>query len=581
MCQTVILPPVAQNCYAAPRVGRVEAAWGSRSLANESPERIGVAIAGLVLTLFACPDLLKAAFRTLQRVRPLMTQPIVNRTAGGIVELATDLSGSPYYSHDMAPVPLAGRRWSTRDMAVLWISMSACVPTYMLASGMIEEGMNWSQAILTIFLGNLIVLVPMILNAHAGTKYGIPFPVYCRSSFGILGANVPALLRALVACGWFGIQTWIGGWAIYKILLEFFPSWDQLGPLPWIEINAAKLGCFLFFWAINMLVIYNGIESIRLLLNIKAPLLITLGLVLLIWAYIRANGFGEMLGRPSAFAAGGAKAGEFWPFFFASLTANVGFWATLSLNIPDFSRYAYSQRDQALGQALGLPTTMALFSFIGIAVTGATTVIYGETIWDPVVVLSKFSNPIVLFVAMVSLCIATLATNIAANVVSPANDFAHLAPRWISFRLGGLITGLIGILLRPWKLVEEPSGYIYRWLVAYSALLGAVGGILVADYFVVRRTRLDLPGLYKQDGPYWYSGGFNPMALIALGLGIAPCVPGFIAAVSDTWKASIPPIWIQMYAYAWFISFGVSFISYLVLTVLSRGKVNASPRNLF
>jgi NCS1 family nucleobase:cation symporter-1 len=498
------------------------------------------------------------------------------RTTYGIVELTTDLSGSPYYSHDMAPVPRAGRRWGMKDLAVLWISMSACVPTYMLASGMIDEGMNWWQAIVTIFLGNVIVLVPMVLNAHAGTKYGIPFPVYCRPSFGLLGANVPALLRALVACGWFGIQTWIGGWAIYKILLEFFPQWDTLPPIPGLGINAAKLVCFLFFWSINMFVIYKGIESIRILLNIKAPLLISLGIILLAWAYHAAGGFGDMLSRPSAFAAGGPKAGQFWPFFFASLTANVGFWATLSLNIPDFSRYAYSQRDQALGQALGLPTTMALFSFIGIAVTSATTVIYGTTIWDPVVVLSKFSNPVVLFVAMVSLCIATLATNIAANVVSPANDFAHLAPRLVSFRVGGFITGVIGILMKPWKLVEDPSGYIFRWLVAYSALLGAVGGILVADYFVIRRARLDLPGLYKKDGPYWYSGGFNVLALIALVLGIAPCVPGFVAAVSDRLKDSIPPIWSQLYAYAWFISFGISFVTYIVLMLMAGPRDSRS-----
>lgn len=490
-----------------------------------------------------------------------------------IHEITADLSGSPYYSPDMAPVPRVGRRWGTRDMAVLWISMSACVPTYMLASGLIDSGMNWWQAVLTIFMGNLIVLVPMVLNAHAGTKYGIPFPVYCRASFGILGANVPALLRALVACGWFGIQAWIGGGAIYSILVAFVPAWSKLPAMPVIEINAAQVGCFLFFWAINMWVVYRGIESIRVLLNIKAPLLIGLGLALLAWAYLAANGFGPMLAKPSEFAVGGAKAGQFWPFFFAALTANVGFWATLSLNIPDFSRYAFSQRDQVLGQALGLPTTMALFSFIGVAVTSATAVIYGETIWDPVVVLGRFSNPVVLIVAMVALCIATLATNIAANVVSPANDFAHLWPRVISFRVGGFITGLVGIVMQPWKLVADPTGYIFAWLVAYSALLGSVGGILIADYFVVRRTRLDLPGLYRKDGPYWYAGGFNPSALVALVLGIAPCVPGFLATVSSGWKNAIPAVWVSLYHYAWFISFAISFAAYLVLTALRGSKM--------
>src|SRR5688500_1167515 len=294
----------------------------------------------------------------------------------GIRELTVDVSASPYYSRDMAPVPRAQRRWGMKDIAVLWISMSACIPTYMLASGLIDQGMNWWQAVITIFLGNVIVLIPMVLNAHAGTKYGIPFPVYCRASFGILGANIPALLRALVACGWFGIQTWIGGEAIYLIMKEFIPSWGELPKLSGLGINAAELGCFFFFWLINMFVIYKGIESIRILLNIKAPLLILLGLALLAWAYFAAGGFGDMLSRPSQFAAGQAKQGEFLGYVILSLTANVSFWATLALNIPDFSRYARSQRDQVWGQVLGLPTTMGLYSFIGVAVTSAAFVIY-------------------------------------------------------------------------------------------------------------------------------------------------------------------------------------------------------------
>ncbi|MFH0982989.1 MAG: NCS1 family nucleobase:cation symporter-1, partial [Planctomycetota bacterium] len=351
----------------------------------------------------------------------------------------------------MAPTTPAARKWGLKDIAALWISMSACIPTYMLASSLIDGGMNWWQAVLTIFLGNLIVLVPMVLNAHAGTRYGIPFPVYCRAPFGLRGANIPALLRAFVACGWFGIQTWIGGWAIFKILAVYFPAWETL-PAPFLGISAPQLACFLFFWGINLFVIYRGIETIRFLLNIKAPLLIVLGLLLLAWAYRRAGGFGPILSQPSAFVPGGPKAGQFWTFFFPALTANVGFWATLALNIPDFTRYAYSQRDQVIGQALGLPTTMALYSFIGVAVTSATIVIYGQPIWDPIVLLAKSDNAFVLVVSMFALCLATLATNLAANVVSPANDFAHLWPKRISFRTGGLITALIGVLIQPWRL---------------------------------------------------------------------------------------------------------------------------------
>ncbi len=467
-----------------------------------------------------------------------------------------------YINHDMAPVPPEGRKWGLRDIAALWISMSACIPTYMLASSLITEGMNWWQAVLTVFLGNLIVLVPMVLNAHAGTRYGIPFPVYCRASFGLRGANVPALLRALVACGWFGIQAWIGGGAIYKLLLIYIPGWTTLSKLPGLGINAAELLCFLGFWAINVVVIWRGIESIRVLLNIKAPLLIALGLVLLAWAYHEAHGFGPMLARPSLFDPGGPKAGRFWLFFFPALTGMIGFWATLSLNIPDFSRYAYSQRDQVLGQALGLPLTMGLYSFIGVAVTSATIVIYGEPIWDPVDVLARFRNPLVLTVAMLALCLATLATNLAANVVSPANDFAHVCPRRISFRTGGLITAVIGIVIQPWKLIADPSGYIFTWLIAYSSLLGAVGGILIADYFAIRRTVLDLPGLYRRQGPYWYANGFNPAALFALAAGIAPCVPGFLGTIG---VLRVSSLWTDMYSYAWFISFGVSFGLYVVL----------------
>lgn len=493
---------------------------------------------------------------------------------GEIHELMDDMSHSAHYSADMAPTTRAQRKWGMKDIAALWISMSACVPTYQLASSLIAEGMNWWQAVLTIFLGNVVVLIPMILNAHAGTKYGIPFPVYCRPSFGLIGANVPALLRALVACGWFGIQTWIGGMAIYHILTIWNPSWEQSAKIAFVGINPMQLVCFLFFWAINIFVIYRGIESIRLLLNIKAPLLIAMGLLLLGWAYKQAGGFGPMLTQPSQFEPGQPKAGMFWAFFFPALTANVGFWATLSLNIPDFSRYAYSQRDQMWGQALGLPTTMALYSFIGVAVTSATTVIYGSPIWDPVVLVGKFRNPIVLAVALFSLCLATLATNIAANVVSPANDFAHLAPKRISFRTGGLITGIIGILMQPWKLVADPSGYIFTWLIAYSALLGAVGGVLIADYFLIRRTKLDLAGLYKVDGPYRYVAGWNPIAMIALGAGIAPCIPGFIGTVSSV---KVSTFWMDMYHYAWFISFGVSFVLYAVLMKATQASTPVEP----
>ncbi len=481
------------------------------------------------------------------------------------------MSGGPLENADLAPVPPAGRTWRAGSYAALWISMSACVPTYMLASSLVGEGMDWRQAILTIFLGNAIVLVPILLNAHAGARYGIPFPVLCRASFGTRGANIPALLRGLVACGWFGIQSWIGGEAIHKILGVFYPSMAGAASNS-LGITPSQFACFMAFWGVNMWVVHRGIDSIRLLLNIKAPLLIALGIVFLAWAHRAAGGFGPMLSQPSAFAAGQPKAGQFMAYFVPGLTGMVGFWATLSLNIPDFSRYARSQRDQVVGQALGLPLAMAFYSFIGVAVTSATAVIFGRTIWDPLDVLVRFRSPLVLVVAMVALCIATLATNIAANVVSPANDFSNLAPRWITFRIGGLITGVIGILMMPWKLLADPSGYIFTWLVGYSGLLGPVGGIMIADYFVLRRTRLDVAGLYDPHGPYRYTGGWGLPAIAAFLVGALPNVPGFLAQVGFVAAARVPAVFLDIYGFAWFSGFAIAFVAYLVFRKLAPNR---------
>ncbi len=481
------------------------------------------------------------------------------------------MSGGPLENEDLAPVPPARRTWRAGSYAALWISMSACVPTYMLASSLVGGGMDWRQAILTIFLGNAIVLVPILLNAHAGARYGIPFPVLCRASFGTVGANLPALLRGLVACGWFGIQAWIGGEAIHKILGVFYPSMAGAATNS-LGITPSQFACFMAFWAVNMWVVWKGIDSIRLLLSIKAPLLIALGIAFLVWAHRAAGGFGPMLSQPSAFAPGQPKAGQFMAFFIPGLTGMIGFWATLSLNIPDFSRYAASQRDQVVGQALGLPLAMAFYSFIGVAVTSATVVIFGRTIWDPLDVLVQFRNPAVLIVAMAALCVATLATNIAANVVSPANDFAHLAPRWITFRIGGLITGVVGILMMPWKLLADPSGYIFTWLVGYSGLLGPVGGIMIADYFVLHRMRLDVAALYDPDGRYRYSGGWGLPAVAAFLAGALPNLPGFFAQVGAISAARVPAVFLEIYSFAWFAGFAIAFVAYLFFRKLAPNR---------
>jgi len=477
------------------------------------------------------------------------------------------------YNEDLAPVAPSGRTWRWTAIAALWVGMVVCVPTYMLASSMIQQGMSWWQSILTVLLGNLIVLGPMALVGHAGTKHGIPFPVLLRSSFGTFGANVPAILRGLVACGWFGIQTWVGGSAVYTLLNAVTGQALVGSPLPWLGIDMAQVLCFLAFWGLHVWFIANGTESIRWLETLAAPFLIVMGLALLVWAYVRAGGFGEMLATPSQFGPGQPREGEFWSVFFPSLTAMVGFWATLSLNIPDFTRYCRTQRDQLLGQALGLPPTMALFAFIGVAVTSATVVIFGEAIWDPVVLLGRMGG-FAAILALFVLAIATLTTNLAANVVAPANGFSNLDPHRISFTTGGYITAGLGLAMFPWKLLESAGAYIFTWLIGYSALLGPIAGILVVDYFLIRRTELDVTDLFRTEGAYTYRHGWNPVALVALALGVLPNVPGFLVAAGAL--DSVPALFANLYSYAWFVGFFLSGALHLAGTRLFPG-VAARP----
>jgi nucleobase:cation symporter-1, NCS1 family len=443
------------------------------------------------------------------------------------------------WNTDLAPIPRDRRTWGTYNYAALWVAMSVNIPTYMLASAMIAGGMNWKQALLTVFLGNVIVLIPMLLNAHAGAEYGIPFPVFARSSFGVLGANVPAVLRALVACGWFGIQTWIGGEAINTLLAAVWPGWGH----PWL--------CFFLFWLLNLAVILRGIETVRYLQGVTAPALLILGVAMLGWAYVKAGGLGPMLSTPSKFHTFSG----FFAFFVPSLTGVVAFWATVALNIPDFTRYAKGQREQMLGQALGLPTTMTFYSFIGIAVTSATVVVFGAAVWDPVVVLSRLGNPIAVVVAMLALLLATLNVNVAANVVSPANDFSNLWPRRISFKIGGVMTCFIGLLMQPWRWLANHGSYVMGWLVGYSSFLGPIAGVMIADYYLVRKRVLDTDAMFERGGEYEYSRGFNWRAIGALCAGAAVALVGLEV-----------PVLRGLYPYAWFVGFGVSFFTYLLIT---------------
>mmetsp|Transcript_23671 Transcript_23671/g.51937 ORF Transcript_23671/g.51937 Transcript_23671/m.51937 type:complete len:568 (+) Transcript_23671:24-1727(+) len=485
------------------------------------------------------------------------------------------------FNEDFAPVSVEGRHWDTWDFASFWITLVISIPTYFLAASLVDLGMSWVQGIATVFVGNLVTLLPMVLNAHPGTKYGIPFPVLARASFGIKGANLPSLSRALVACGWFGIQTWIGGSSIYQMLTTVAGDAVRGPVIDWLGISLAEFACFLAFWGVQVWIVAKGMESIRALEKYSAPLLIALSVALLAWALSAAGGFGPMLSTPSQFAAGMPKEGQFWSVFLPSVTANVGFWGTLSLNIPDFTRYARSQKDQILGQAIGLPLFMALFTFLGLAVTSATVVIYGEAIVDPVQLLGKMEGLLPILTSLFGLMWATLTTNIAANIVAPANAFVNVAPRVITFTLGSFITAAIGLIIMPWKLISSSSGFINTWLVGYSALLGPVIGIVMSDYWLVRQRTLDVDSLYSQgEGTeYWYKDGWNPAALVAMVLGVLPTMPGFLATLGVL--TDVSPFLMSLYDMAWFVGVAVSSLVYcsLMWAGVGQPQVNKTVGN--
>jgi NCS1 family nucleobase:cation symporter-1 len=477
---------------------------------------------------------------------------IVNQRelSDGRVELAdtSRIERSPLYNHDLAPVSAARRNWSTYNFAALWVSMAHCIPTYMLASGLMASGMSWSQALVTILLGNTIVLVPILLNSHPGTKYGIPFPVFARAAYGTLGSNVPALMRALVACGWFGIQAWIGGEALNTFFRAIVPNWATLlGPGLAGHAGTEWLS-FLLFWGLNVAIIYRGMDLVREVENWAAPFVLVMTAILLWWAIRTADGLGPLLAQPGKYRT----LAEFWPVFAPSLTAMIGFWATLSLNMPDFTRFGRSQREQMIGQVVALPTTMSVFAAMGVVITSATAIIYGQAIWDPVQLVGKFSSPAVVAISMFTVVVATIAVNIAANVVSPANDFANAFPRFIDFKTGGLIAGILGILIQPWRLLADPSRYIYTWLLGYSGGLGSIAGVLIADYWIVRRRTLRLEDLYLVDGVY---RGWNWRAIAATALGCALA-----------WGGIVVPALRPLYDYAWFVGFFASGAAHLAFS---------------
>jgi len=496
-------------------------------------------------------------------------------------EAQAAVADSPLYNEDLAPVRLERRTWTTYSYLALWVGMSVNIPSWGLAAGLIALGMDWVQAVFTVMLGNLIVLIPMLLNSHAGTKFGIPFPVFARASFGTIGANLPALLRAGVACGWFGIQTWIGGLAIFTLVGAI------VGPDSWWATAATvKIGfgiaqpwtmwlSFVVFWLLNLYIILRGMNTLRIFESWSAPFLIVISVLLTVWMVFQANGLGDTLAKPNQF---GGWTGGFWKLFFPSLMGMIAFWSTLSLNMPDFTRFGRSQRDQTIGQALGLPTTMTLFAILAVFTASAATIVYGSTvnIWDPISLVSQFGNPAVIVVALFAVALATLTTNVAANLVSPSYDFSNVFPRLISFRTGGIITAIVGVLIQPWYLFSAPDVYIFTWLGFYGGATGAIAGVLIADYWLIRRTSLKLADLYRTSGAYRFVSGWNWRAVVSLAVGILLAVGGAYSVTNADGSRSGPfptdgliPFLKPLYDYSWVVGLVAAFAVYVVLVMMA------------
>ena len=474
----------------------------------------------------------------------------MNHSSVGAVSITAPVSAqaeSALANEDLLPTTAAQRHWGWKDFAALWVGMVVCVPTYTMASSMLDQGFSWQMAVWLVFLANCIVLVPMVLIGRVGPKYGIPFPVLARASFGVKGANLPAVLRGLVACGWFSINCYFGALALHGFLNIL--GMGLAGPAPGETISTSQFICFLAFWALHIWFIWKGPESIRKLEVIAAPLMIAASVLLVVVLMVKVPA-GQLFNLPAKVVEGGPKT---W----AALTGLVGFWATLALNIPDFTRFAKSQKDQLVGQAIGLPIPMALFSMVGVIGFSASAILYGKAQLFPDGLLTQMGS-VASGLGLLVILLANLTTNVAANLVSPSYDFSQVAPSKVSFRMGGLIAALIGLVFMPWKLLATSGGYLFTWLGGYGTLLGAIAGILLVDYYLVRRTELKVGDLYRRGGEYEYSNGWNMRAIFAFLLGVLPCLPGYLAVSGIVEQAAVPALLLGLFDFGWFFSLTVA-----------------------
>jgi NCS1 family nucleobase:cation symporter-1 len=463
---------------------------------------------------------------------------------------------------DLAPTPPSQRTWSAWHYAALWMGMVHSAFGFAVLGGMIAGGMSAWQALFVVLIANLVQLGFMVLTGRVGARYGIPYAVWARTTFGTFGANVPAVTRGIVAIGWFGVQSYLGATAINALLVTVFESWRNFDHV--IGGVAANLWvAMILYWAVNFVVIRHGMETVRRFESWAGPAVFVVMVPALIWAVGQMDGLGPVFTESSRYESTGSfLLHGFLPGVALFVSAS---WATMVLNLPDLTRFARSNRAQVRGTVIGLPLATVVFYLMAAIIVSGTQAATGKLIWNPADVLIAIDIPAFTIVGALLIAVATLSVNVAANLVSPAYDITNLLPRVFTFKRAASLAIVLGFVYMPWKLMEDPDT-LFRVLNNVGAIIGPATGIMLADFYVVRKRRIDVGALYRRHDRYWAQGGYNLVSLAVLAVVSGFCLLGQL----------IDPIaW--SYDYAWFVGVGLGFVLHLATVLAIKRRRGELP----
>jgi NCS1 family nucleobase:cation symporter-1 len=424
----------------------------------------------------------------------------------------------------MDPVLPKDRTWGTWDYIAYWISDATNAAVWQLASSMLAVGLSWRQALPAIAVGNVIIASAILLNGTIGARLHVAFPVINRSSFGFWLSYFSVISRVVLSMFWFGIQTFTGSECVYQMLKAIWPSVARIpNRLPESSnITTVGLMCYFIYWVIQFPLLLVSPKNIRHLFTLKGIFVPFAWLAILIWSFVKVPARTSF--APLHASASGSAFSWAW---LSALNSALGIYATLAVNIPDFTRYAKNEKAQYVQLAI-IPVAFTLIGFVGIAVTLAGAQLYGEILWDPLRLIDKWDNRAGAFFASFSFILATIGTNISANSISAANDMTVLFPNYINIRRGQIICAIVGgWVMCPWEILASAPGFL-SFMSGYTVFLGPFAGIMVVDYWAVHRGNVDVPAMYDPNGRYRYWKGINWRAAVALLFSITPTLPGLI-----------------------------------------------------